>query len=84
MPGFFLVFFALLLLTTTTTTAYQAKLVSSLLKTKQTTVDKLATVAPDSSELTRLRFALAFPSQAEATRALKATVSESMPSADGF
>ncbi|GMH98913.1 hypothetical protein TrST_g6877 [Triparma strigata] len=74
MPGFFLVFFALLLLTTTTTTAYQAKLVSSLLKTKQTTVDKLATVAPDSSELTRLRFALAFPSQAEATRALKATI----------
>ncbi|GMH53844.1 hypothetical protein TrRE_jg3322 [Triparma retinervis] len=73
MPGFFLVFFALLL-TTTTTTAYQAKLVSSLLKTKQTTVDKLAMVAPGSSEMTRLRFALAFPSQAEATRALKATI----------
>ena len=81
MPGFFLVFFALLL-TTTTTTAYQAKLVSSLLKTKQTTVDKLAMVAPGSSEMTRLRFALAFPSQAEATRALKATVSETMPSAE--
>lgn len=48
--------------------------VKTLLASKRSTVDALASVAPDASELTRLRFALAFPSQAAATKALRATV----------
>ena len=48
--------------------------VASLLSSKRKQVDALATVAPGMSELTLLRFALAFPSQAEAKRALAETV----------
>lgn len=48
--------------------------VSELMQQKQATVDSLKAVAPGAPELSRLRFALAFDTEAEATKALKTTV----------
>merc|ERR1719491_695581 len=45
--------------------------VQTLLTKKRATVDALATISPTTDELTRLRFALAFPTQSQATRALR-------------
>jgi hypothetical protein len=47
---------------------------ADLLNSKRTTVDSLASLAPGMSEIARLRFALAFPTQAEASAALKETM----------
>lgn len=48
--------------------------VESLIKANRVRVASLASIAPDVNEITRLRFALQFPIQAEAEDALKATV----------
>jgi len=49
--------------------------VQSLLTTNRATVDALSKLSPDPiPELTRLRFALAFPSRSEATAALRETL----------
>lgn len=48
--------------------------VNSLLNTNRASVDALASLSADVPELTRLRFALAFPNQAEAKRALRAAL----------
>ena len=45
-----------------------------LLEKQRATVDALKDVAPDFSEVALLRFALAFPTQSEATKALKETL----------
>merc|ERR1719502_87798 len=52
-----------------TNQAVQTKLVAN-----RALVDALGSIAPEMSELTRLRFALAFPDQAEAESALRETV----------
>jgi len=46
----------------------------SLLNSNRAKVDSLASVAPDVPEITRLRFALAFPDQAEAVSNLKDSI----------
>eukprot|EP00588_Corethron_pennatum_P001489 CAMPEP_0194283042 /NCGR_PEP_ID=MMETSP0169-20130528/24544_1 /TAXON_ID=218684 /ORGANISM="Corethron pennatum, Strain L29A3" /LENGTH=325 /DNA_ID=CAMNT_0039028559 /DNA_START=149 /DNA_END=1126 /DNA_ORIENTATION=+ len=48
--------------------------VKALLAANRACVDSLASISADESELTRLRFALAFPSQAEAKRAFRESV----------
>lgn len=48
--------------------------VEKLLTTNRATVDALGKTFPEVAELTRLRFALAFPSEAEARRALRSSV----------
>ena len=48
--------------------------VAALLSANRALVDKLATVAPDVSELTRLRFAMQFPDSTEAMAAMKENV----------
>jgi len=48
--------------------------VESMLAANRKLVDSLGSIAPDMSELTRLRFALAFPDEADATSALRETI----------
>jgi len=48
--------------------------VQTLLSKKRATVDALATISPTTDELTRLRFALAFPTQPQATRPPRETL----------
>jgi hypothetical protein len=48
--------------------------VKSLLNANRARIDSLASISADVPELTLLRFALAFPNQAEANRALRDTV----------
>jgi hypothetical protein len=48
--------------------------VKSLLNANRARIDSLASISADVPELTLLRFALAFPNQAEANRALRETV----------
>ena len=51
-----------------------AKDVPKLLEKQRSTIDALKETAPDFSEVALLRFALAFPTQSEATKALKDTL----------
>ena len=51
-----------------------AKDVPKLIEKQRATIDALQEVAPDLSEVALLRFALAFPTQSEATKALKETL----------
>ena len=51
-----------------------AKDVPKLLEKQRATVDALKELAPDFSEVALLRFALAFPTQSEASKALKDTL----------
>jgi len=48
--------------------------VQSLLDANRALVDSLGSIAPELPELTRLRFALAFPAQAEAQSAVRETI----------
>ena len=54
--------------------AYMQTQVESLLSANRVLVDELATIGPDTSELTRLRFALQFPDPAEAKDAMRENV----------
>ena len=54
--------------------AYMQTQVESLLSANRALVDELATIGPDTSELTRLRFALQFPDPAEAKDAMRENV----------
>ena len=51
-----------------------AKDVPKLIEKQRSTIDALKETAPDFSEVALLRFALAFPTQSEATKALKDTL----------
>ena len=57
-----------------TAAAQSTTAVQSLLDANRAAVDSLAAVAPGMDELTLLRFALAFPDQAEASQNLKDTL----------
>ena len=57
-----------------TTVIPPAKDVPKLIEQQRATIDALKEVAPDLSEVALLRFALAFPTQGEATTALKETL----------
>jgi len=59
--------------TSTTSSVYGAD-VKSLISANRARIDSLASISADVSEITLLRFALAFPNQAEANRALRDTV----------
>lgn len=54
--------------------AYMQAQVESLLSANRALVDELATIGPDTSELTRLRFALQFPDPVEAKDAMRENV----------
>jgi len=54
--------------------AVQAAQVQSLLDSNRALVDSLSSIAPDMPEISRLRFALAFPDKAEAEASLRETV----------
>ena len=51
-----------------------AKDVPKLIEKQRSTIDALKETAPDFSEVALLRFALAFPTQSEASKALKETL----------
>ena len=51
-----------------------AKDVPKLIEKQRSTIDALKETAPDFSEVALLRFALAFPTQSEASKALKDTL----------
>ena len=51
-----------------------AKDVPNLIEKQRATIDALKEQAPDFSEVALLRFALAFPTQSEASKALKETL----------
>lgn len=60
--------------TTASTTSNGGASVESLLNRNRARVDALAFISADVSELTRLRFVLAFPNQSDARRALRNAV----------
>ena len=55
--------------------AFASKNVESLLKKNRAKLDDLATIAPDLSEISRLRFALTFPDRFESRMAIREAVS---------
>jgi len=54
--------------------AVASKNVESLLKTNRAKLEDLATIAPDMPEISRLRFALAFPNRFESRKAIREAV----------